>query len=58
MDVTNRESGSREMHEEVAVYTVKNGKVVREEFMAGTSRPVERSTIVETMPRASEPVPF
>ncbi len=32
MDVTNRESGQRTQMKEVAVYTVKGGKIVREEF--------------------------
>lgn len=32
MDVTNRDSGERSQAREVAVYTVKGGKIVREEF--------------------------
>ena len=32
MDVTNKESGQRMQMREVGVYTVKNGKIVREEF--------------------------
>lgn len=32
MDVTNKESGERTQMKEVAVYTVKDGKIVREEF--------------------------
>ena len=33
MDVETKSTGKRETMEEVAVYTVKNGKIVREEFM-------------------------
>lgn len=36
MDVTDTTTGKRELMEEVGVYTVKNGKVIREEFMYGT----------------------
>jgi ketosteroid isomerase-like protein len=32
MDVTNKESGDRMKAKEVGVYTVKDGKIVREEF--------------------------
>ena len=32
MDVTNKESGERMQAKEVGVYTVKDGKIVREEF--------------------------
>ena len=32
MDVTNKETGERTQGEEVAVYTVSRGKIVREEF--------------------------
>lgn len=32
MDVTNRESGERIQMRELAIYTVRDGKVVREEF--------------------------
>ena len=32
MDVTNRESGERSQMREVGVYTVQDGKIVREEF--------------------------
>lgn len=32
MDVTNRETGDRIQGVEIAVYTVKDGKIVREEF--------------------------
>ena len=32
MDVTNKESGQRMQMREVGVYTVKNGKILREEF--------------------------
>lgn len=35
MDVTNKESGQRMDFEEVAVYTVKDGKIVKEEFFYG-----------------------
>jgi hypothetical protein len=33
MSVTNRMTGERTDMSEVGVYTVKNGKIVREEFM-------------------------
>ena len=32
MDVTNRESGERSQMREVGIYTVQDGKIVREEF--------------------------
>ena len=35
LDILTRSSGQRELMEEVAVYQVKNGKIVREEFMYG-----------------------
>jgi hypothetical protein len=35
MDVTDTATGQRIMMEEIGVYTVKNGKVIREEFMYG-----------------------
>ena len=35
MDVTNKPTGQRHKGTEVAVYTVSNGKVVREEFFYG-----------------------
>lgn len=34
-DFTNKESGKRQVFDEVAVYTVENGKIVREEFLYG-----------------------
>ena len=33
MDVETKDTGKREMMEEIGVYTVQNGKIVREEFM-------------------------
>ena len=33
-DATDKDSGKRETMEEVGLYTVKNGKIVREEFFA------------------------
>lgn len=35
MDTEERATGKRTLAEEVAVYTVKNGKIIREEFMYG-----------------------
>ena len=35
MDVTNKESGERMNFEEVGLYTVSDGKIVREEFFYG-----------------------
>lgn len=40
MDVEEKSTGDRVLMEEVGVYTVKNGKVVREEFMYGAMVPV------------------
>lgn len=40
MDVRERASGSRVVMEEIGVYTVKNGKIIREEFMYGPASPV------------------
>ena len=36
IDVTQKSTGQRNQMEEIAVYTVKNGKIVREEFHFGT----------------------
>jgi hypothetical protein len=41
MDVEEKASGKREVMEEVGVYTVQNGKVVREEFMYGPRQQVQ-----------------
>ncbi len=35
-DVTNKPSGQRMQMEEVGLYTIQNGKIVREEFFYGT----------------------
>jgi len=35
MDVETRSKNTRSVHREIAVYTVMNGKIVREEFMYG-----------------------
>ena len=40
VDVTENASGKRLLMEEVGVYTVENGKIVREEFMYGKTTPV------------------
>lgn len=40
IDVEEKASGKREVVEEVGVYTIQNGKVVREEFMYGSRQPV------------------
>jgi hypothetical protein len=37
MDIENLGTGHRGMMEEVGVYSIRNGKIVREEFMYGTS---------------------
>lgn len=39
MDVEEKASGKRTIMEEIGVYTVKNGKIIREEFMYGAARP-------------------
>jgi hypothetical protein len=41
MDVQDNSSGRRTIMEEVGVYTVKNGKIVQEEFMYGSMTPGE-----------------
>jgi hypothetical protein len=40
MDVEDTSAGQRQIMEEVGVYTIQNGKIVREEFMYGPSQPV------------------
>ena len=40
MDVEELNTGTRRVSEEVGVYTVNNGKIVREEFMYGPSHTV------------------
>jgi hypothetical protein len=35
MDVETKSTGKRETMNEVGVYTVQNGKIIREEFMYG-----------------------
>ncbi|MBL9032603.1 MAG: nuclear transport factor 2 family protein [Phycisphaerae bacterium] len=44
MDVEDRSTGERTMMEEVGVYTIERGKIVREEFMYGTKQPVPATT--------------
>ena len=39
MDVEEKASAKRTIMEEIGVYTVKNGKIIREEFMYGSARP-------------------
>jgi hypothetical protein len=41
MDVEDKSTGRRTIMEEVGVYTVQDGKIVREEFMYGTVLPAE-----------------
>lgn len=43
MDVEDTTNNSRMLMEEVGVYTVQNGKIVREEFMYGTTTPISIS---------------
>lgn len=61
MDVEEKSTGNRVLMEEVGVYTVKNGKVVREEFMYGTMQPTagggEREEIITTA-RFEEVIPI
>ena len=40
MDVEDTSAGQRQIMDEVGVYTIQNGKIVREEFMYGPSQPV------------------
>lgn len=39
IDVETRSTGQRETMEEIGVYTVENGRIVREEFMYSASKP-------------------
>jgi hypothetical protein len=41
MDVEDKSTGRRTIMEEVGVYTVKNGRIVQEEFMYGAMLPAE-----------------
>lgn len=41
MDVEEKATGKRVLMHEVGVYTVKNGKIVQEEFMYGPTEPVK-----------------
>jgi hypothetical protein len=41
MEIEEIKSGRRTLMEEVGVYTVKNGKIVQEEFMYGSMRPAD-----------------
>lgn len=41
MDVETRATGQRQVMEEIGVYTVRNGKIVREEFMYSSALPAE-----------------
>lgn len=41
MDILDKQTGRRTIMEEVGVYTVKNGKIVQEEFMYGSMTPAE-----------------
>jgi hypothetical protein len=52
MDIEAKETGERTMMEEVGVYTVQNGKIVREEFMYGKKEP---STATPTAMPPSRP---
>lgn len=51
MDVEDKSTGRRTIMEEIGVYTVKNGKIVQEEFMYGSMTPVEAA-----MPQALQTV--
>jgi hypothetical protein len=44
VDVTDNSSGKRMLMEEVGVYTVQNGKIIREEFMGGSMQVVSAPT--------------
>ncbi len=41
MDIQDNASGKRTIMEEIGVYTVKNGKIIQEEFMYGSMTPAE-----------------
>lgn len=45
MDVRDRAAGKRTIMEEVGVYTVHDGKIIREEFMYGAAYPGETTTL-------------
>ncbi len=40
IDVADKQTGARNVMEEIGVYTVENGKIVREEFMYGSLTPI------------------
>ena len=44
MDIKDNASGKRTIMEEIGVYTVKNGKIIQEEFMYGSMTPAEAAT--------------
>jgi hypothetical protein len=57
IDVEERQTGKRTVMEEIGVYTVAKGKVVREEFMYGSSRVISegrRVALVETSAKPEE----
>ena len=53
MDVQENASGTRRQMEEIGVYTVQNGKVIREEFMYGPARTISTGRAVVTAPSES-----
>lgn len=60
MDVEEKSTGNRILMEEIGVYTVRNGKVIREEFMYGAVTPVAtggEGEEIETTARFEEVVP-
>jgi hypothetical protein len=61
MDVEEKSTGTRVLMEEVGVYSVKNGKVIREEFMYGSMTPVAMGGAGEeviTTARVEEVIPI
>jgi hypothetical protein len=61
MDVEEKSTGNRVLMEEIGVYSVRNGRVVREEFMYGTMTPVavggEGEEVITTA-RVEEVIPI
>jgi hypothetical protein len=47
MEVGEKATGKRTLMEEIGVYSIKDGKIVREEFMYGRSTPIETPAGVE-----------
>ncbi len=60
MDTQDKSTGKRTNHDEIGVYTIQNGKVVREEFMYGKSgaldEPRSQGSTIVSEPRVLETI--